>query len=87
MPGVSAIVSYTAASAGREAGPCVTPISSPRPGSTISVRIVGDLHSQVLAEAVIGVSVAEVMRGCGHWPNCEQVQLATLQWSDWFKQP
>ena len=49
-----------------------------------SVGSVGDSYDNALAETVIGLYKTEVIRRRGPWRNLEKVELATLQWVDWF---
>ena len=37
-----------------------------------------------MAESVIGLYKAEVIRHCGPWRNLEEVEFATLEWVAWF---
>jgi len=49
-----------------------------------SVGSVGDSYDNALAESVIGLYKAEVIRRRGPWRNLEAVEFATLEWVDWF---
>jgi transposase InsO family protein len=49
-----------------------------------SVGSVGDSYDNALAETVIGLFKTEVIRRRGPWRNLEAVELATLEWVDWF---
>jgi putative transposase len=49
-----------------------------------SVGSVGDSYDNALAETVIGLFKAEVIHRCGPWRSFEVVELATLEWVDWF---
>ena len=49
-----------------------------------SVGSVGDSYDNALAEIVIGLYKAEVIRRRGPWRSMEAVELATLEWVDWF---
>jgi putative transposase len=49
-----------------------------------SVGSVGDSHDNALAETVIGVFKAEVLRRRGPWRPLEAVEYATLDWVDWY---
>ena len=49
-----------------------------------SVGSVGDSYDNALAESVIGLYKAEVIRHCGPWRNLEEVEFATLEWVAWF---
>ena len=45
---------------------------------------VGDSYDNALAETVIGLFKTEVIRRRGPWRSLEAVELATLEWVDWF---
>jgi transposase InsO family protein len=49
-----------------------------------SVGSVGDSFDNALAETVIGLFKAEVMRRRGPWRSLEAVEFATLEWVHWF---
>ena len=49
-----------------------------------SVGSVGDSYDNALAETVIGLFKAEVIRRRGPWKSLEDVEFATLEWVDWF---
>jgi transposase InsO family protein len=49
-----------------------------------SVGSVGDSYDNALAETVIGLYKTEVIRKEGPWRGVEAVELATLDWVDWF---
>jgi putative transposase len=53
-------------------------------GIVPSVGSVGDSYDNALAETVIGLFKAEVIRRQGPWRSLETVELATLTWVDWF---
>ena len=48
-----------------------------------SVGSVGDSYDNALAETINGLYKAEVIHRRS-WPNREAVELATLEWVDWF---
>lgn len=52
-------------------------------GIEASVGTVGDSYDNALAETVNGLYKAEVIHRRS-WPNREAVELATLDWVDWF---
>ena len=54
-------------------------------GIVPSVGSVGDSHDNALAETVIGLFKAEVIRPRGPWRSLKAVEIATLEWVDWFK--
>ena len=49
-----------------------------------SVGSVGDSYDNALAETIIGLFKAEVIRQRGPWKGVEDVEFATLNWVDWF---
>ena len=49
-----------------------------------SVGSVGDSYDNALAETVIGLYKTEVIHRRGPWRNLQAVELATLEWVDWF---
>jgi transposase InsO family protein len=49
-----------------------------------SVGSVGDSYDNALAETINGLYKAEVIHRCGPWRSFEAVELATLEWVDWF---
>ena len=49
-----------------------------------SVGSKGDSYDNALAETIIGLYKAEVIRLNGAWRNLEEVEFATLEWVDWF---
>ncbi len=44
----------------------------------------GDSYDNALAESVIGLYKAEVIRHQGPWRGLEAVEYATLEWVDWY---
>jgi len=53
-------------------------------GVDASIGSVGDAYDNALAESTIGLYKAEVINHEGPWRSMEQVELATLEWVDWF---
>jgi putative transposase len=53
-------------------------------GIAPSVGSRGDAYDNALAESVIGLFKAEVIRRLGPWRTLEAVEFATLTWVDWF---
>ena len=53
-------------------------------GIELSVGSRGDAYDNALAESVIGLFKAEVIRRKGPWRTLEAVEFATLTWVDWF---
>jgi hypothetical protein len=49
-----------------------------------SVGSVGDSYDNALAETINGLYKTEVIRLRGPWCSLEAVELATLEWVDWF---
>ena len=49
-----------------------------------SVGSVGDAYDNALAESVIGLFKTELIKPRGPWRSVEQVELATLEYVDWF---
>ena len=49
-----------------------------------SVGSVGDSYDNALAETINGLFKAEVIHRRGPWRSVEAVELATLEWVDWF---
>ncbi len=49
-----------------------------------SVGSRGDSYDNALAESVIGLYKAEVIRRRGPWRSLEDVEFATLEWVWWF---
>ena len=49
-----------------------------------SVGSVGDSYDNALAETINGLFKTEVIRRRGPWRSLEAVELATLEWVDWF---
>lgn len=53
-------------------------------GFSASVGSVGDSYDNALAETINGLYKTEVIHKDGPWKGLEQVELATLDWVDWF---
>ncbi len=53
-------------------------------GIATSVGSRGDSYDNALAESVIGLYKAELVQRCGPWRGCDNLELATLGWVDWF---
>jgi len=49
-----------------------------------SVGSVGDSYDNALAETINGLFKTEVIRRRGPWRNLGTVELATLEWVDWY---
>ena len=44
----------------------------------------GDSYDNALAETINGLYKTEVIHPNGPWRSIEEVELATLEWVDWF---
>jgi putative transposase len=53
-------------------------------GVSGSVGTVGDAYDNALAESVIGLFKTELIKPAGPWRTAEQVEIATLEYVDWF---
>jgi putative transposase len=53
-------------------------------GVSGSVGTVGDAYDNALAESVIGLFKTELIKPRGPWHTAEQVEIATLEYIDWF---
>ena len=53
-------------------------------GIELSVGSVGDSCDNALAETINGIYKTEVIHRCGPWCSFETVEMATLEWVDWF---
>lgn len=53
-------------------------------GIAPSVGSVGDAYDNALAETTIGLYKTELLKRKGPWRTPEQVELATLEWIDWW---
>jgi putative transposase len=53
-------------------------------GVSGSVGTAGDAYDNALAESVIGLFKTELIKPQGPWRTAEQVELATLEYVDWF---
>jgi transposase InsO family protein len=49
-----------------------------------SVGSVGDSYDNALAESINGLFKTEVIRRKGPWRSIDAVEIATLEWVDWF---
>ena len=49
-----------------------------------SVGSVGDAYDNALAESVIGLFKTELIKPGGPWRTVDQVEIATLEYIDWF---
>jgi putative transposase len=53
-------------------------------GVDASIGSVGDAYDNALAETTIGLYKTEKIRREGPWRTLSEVELATLEWVDWF---
>jgi putative transposase len=53
-------------------------------GAVASVGSRGDSYDNAAAESVIGLFKTELIRRRGPWRGLDDVELATLEWVDWF---
>lgn len=53
-------------------------------GAKASVGSVGDSYDNALAESAIGLFKTELVYWQGPWRGLDDLELATLEWVDWF---
>lgn len=53
-------------------------------GAVTSVGSRGDSYDNAMAESVIGLYKAELIRRQGPWRGLDDLELATLEWVDWY---
>lgn len=53
-------------------------------GVVSSVGSRGDSYDNALAESIIGLYKTELVRNQGPWRGLDDLELATLEWVDWF---
>ena len=53
-------------------------------GAVASVGSRGDSYDNALAETIIGLYKTELVRHRGPWRGLGDLELATLEWTDWF---
>ena len=53
-------------------------------GVDASVGSVGDAYDNALAESTIGLYKTELIRNLGPWRDCDHVEIATLEYLDWY---
>jgi putative transposase len=53
-------------------------------GVVASVGSRGDSNDNALAESIIGLYKTELVRNRGPWRGLDDLELATLEWVDWF---
>ncbi len=49
-----------------------------------SIGSIGDSYDNALADSVIGLYMTELIRKRGPWHNVDDVEIATLEYVDWF---
>jgi putative transposase len=49
-----------------------------------SIGSVGDSYDNAMAESIIGLFKTELIRPQGPWRSLDAVELATLEWADWY---
>ena len=45
---------------------------------------IGDAYDNAMAESIIGLFKTELIRRKGPWRSLDAVELATLEWVDWY---
>jgi putative transposase len=53
-------------------------------GADPSIGSIGDGYDNALAETTIGLYKTELINRRGPWKTIDQVELATLEWVDWY---
>jgi putative transposase len=53
-------------------------------GAIASVGSRGDSYDNALAESVIGLYKSELIRRHGPWTGLDDIEIATLEWVDWW---
>ncbi len=53
-------------------------------GADSSVGTVADAYDNALAESTIGLFKTELIKPRGPWKTCDQVEIATLEYVDWY---
>jgi putative transposase len=53
-------------------------------GAVPSVGSAGDAYDNALAESVIGLFKTELIKPRGPWRTAEQIEIATLEYVDWY---
>jgi putative transposase len=53
-------------------------------GIDASVGTTGDSYDDALAETINGLYKTELIKPQGPWRTVDQVEVATLEWVDWF---
>jgi putative transposase len=55
-------------------------------GGVTSVGSRGDSYDNALVESIIGLYKTELVRNKGPWRGLDDVEIATLEWVDWWNQ-
>jgi putative transposase len=53
-------------------------------GALPSIGSVGDSYDNAMAESIIGLFKTELIRRRGPWRGLDGIELATLEWVDWY---
>jgi putative transposase len=53
-------------------------------GAHPSIGSVGDSYDNAMAESIIGLFKTELIRRHGPWRSLDAVELATMEWVDWY---
>jgi putative transposase len=53
-------------------------------GARPSIGSIGDSYDNAMAESIIGLFKTELIRRQGPWRSVDVVELATLEWVDWY---
>jgi len=53
-------------------------------GIDASIGVTGSSYDNALAETINGLYKTELIKPRGPWRTLEQVEIATLEWVDWF---
>jgi putative transposase len=53
-------------------------------GARPSIGTVGDSYDNAMAETIIGLFKTELIRRRGPWRGLDDLEIATLEWVDWF---
>ena len=53
-------------------------------GIDASIGATGSSYDNALAETINGLYKTELIKPRGPWRTCDQVEIATMEWVDWF---
>ena len=76
--------SFTTTTVAPSTHPSRSPSGSPEAGIDASIGTTGDSYDNALAETINGLYKTELIKPRGPWRTVEQVEVATLEWVDWF---